>query len=70
MDGADSDAGTRMIEGTGRVYKVKTDKKGNFTLIGVDYGVYQIEVTAPDGSHVYSGKKRLATIPTLIPRTF
>ena len=49
----------RMLEGTGRVYKVKTDKKGDFTLIGVDYGIYQIEVTAPDGSHVYSGKKRI-----------
>lgn len=48
---------TRVIEGSGRVYKVQTDKKGNFTLLGVVYGVYQIEITAPDGSHVYSGKK-------------
>src|SRR6476620_12024347 len=49
----------RMLEGTGRVYKVKTDKKGNFIMLGVDYGVYQIEITAPDGSHVYSGKRRI-----------
>jgi tetratricopeptide (TPR) repeat protein len=47
----------KMIEGTGRVYKVTTDKKGAFNLIGVDYGVYQIEITGSDGSHVYSGKK-------------
>jgi tetratricopeptide (TPR) repeat protein len=48
---------TRVIEGTGRVYKIKTDKKGNFTLLGVDYGVYQIEITTPDGEKVYTGKK-------------
>jgi tetratricopeptide (TPR) repeat protein len=47
----------RMVEGTGRVYKIKTDKKGVFVMAGMDYGVYQIEITAPDGSHVYSGKK-------------
>jgi tetratricopeptide (TPR) repeat protein len=59
--GGPTDAGStpRMLEGTGRVYKVKTDKKGNFIMLGVDYGVYQIEITAPDGSHVYSGKKRI-----------
>ncbi len=55
--GMSDTARTRIIEGSGRVYKVKTDKKGNFTLIGVDYGVYQIEVAAADGSYVYSGKK-------------
>jgi tetratricopeptide (TPR) repeat protein len=49
----------KMIEGTGRIYKVTTDKKGAFSLIGVDYGVYQIEITGPDGSHVYSGKKTI-----------
>lgn len=53
---------TRIIEGTGKVYKVKTDKNGKFSLIGVEYGVYQIEITAPDGSHVYSGKKHVGDI--------
>ncbi|MBZ5504201.1 MAG: tetratricopeptide repeat protein [Acidobacteriia bacterium] len=48
-----------VMEGTGRVYKVKTDKKGAFVMIGVDYGVYEIEITASDGSHVYSGKKNI-----------
>jgi tetratricopeptide (TPR) repeat protein len=50
---------TRITEGSGKVYKVKTDKKGSFSLIGVEYGVYQIEISAPDGSHVYSGKKNV-----------
>jgi len=53
---------TRIIEGTGKIYKVKTDKNGKFSLMGVEYGVYQIEITAPDGSHVYSGKKHVGDI--------
>lgn len=53
---------TRIIEGTGKTYKVKTDKNGKFSLIGVEYGVYQIEITASDGSHVYSGKKHVGDI--------
>lgn len=48
-----------MIEGTGRTYHVKADRNGKFLLNGVDYGVYQIEITAKDGSHVYSGKKNI-----------
>jgi tetratricopeptide (TPR) repeat protein len=53
---------TRIIEGTGKVYKVKTDKNGKFSLIGMEYGIYQIEITAPDGSHVYSGKKHVGDV--------
>ncbi|HEX4604157.1 MAG TPA: tetratricopeptide repeat protein, partial [Candidatus Angelobacter sp.] len=58
------DAGARVetptvVEGRGRVYKVKTDKKGAFLLTGVSYGIYEIEITAADGSHVYSGKKNI-----------
>ena len=49
----------RMAEGKGRIYKIKTDKKGAFVMIGMDYGVYQVEITAADGSHVYSGKKTI-----------
>ena len=55
-------AATRIIEGTGKIYKIKTDKNGKFSLMGVEYGVYQIEITAPDGSHVYSGKKHVGDI--------
>src|SRR5258707_532361 len=35
----------RMTEGTGRTYNVKTDKKGAFLLVGVDYGIYQIVIS-------------------------
>ena len=55
-------AATRIIEGTGKTYKAKTDKKGKFSLVGVEYGVYQIEITAPDGSHVYSGRRHVGDI--------
>lgn len=49
----------QVLEGTGLVYKVKTDRNGKFALIGVQFGVYQIEITAADGSHVYSGRKNV-----------
>jgi tetratricopeptide (TPR) repeat protein len=49
----------QMTEGTGRVYRTKTNKKGEFTLAGMDYGVYEIQITGPDGAHVYSGKKTI-----------
>lgn len=54
-----SSGGQRITEGTGKVYKVKTDKKGSFSVVGVEYGVYKIEITAADGAHVYSGKKNI-----------
>ena len=49
----------RMVEGTGRTYTMKTDKKGAFLLVGVDYGVYQIDITGPEGDRVYSGRKTI-----------
>ena len=48
-----------MVERGGRTYTVKTDKKGDFTLAGVDYGVYKIDIVAPNGRQVYSGKKNI-----------
>ena len=54
-----SSGGQRITEGSGKVYKVKTDKKGSFSVIGVEYGVYRIEITASDGNHVYSGRKNV-----------
>jgi tetratricopeptide (TPR) repeat protein len=49
----------KMIEGTGRIYKIKTDKKGAFIMLGVDYGVYEVVIIGPDGSSVYSGQKQI-----------
>jgi hypothetical protein len=60
-DGSRSES-PAMVEGTGRIYKVQTDKKGSFVMVGVDYGVYQIDITALYGSHVYSGKKTFGDI--------
>ena len=60
VDYSSPGAGTpRITEGSGKTYKVKTDKKGSFSVVGVEYGVYKIEITAADGSHVYSGKKNV-----------
>jgi tetratricopeptide (TPR) repeat protein len=52
----------RVTEGSGKVYKIKTDKNGKFSLVGVEYGVYQIEITDGDGGHVYSGRKHIGDI--------
>lgn len=57
-DGTRSEDPT-MVEGTGRVYKVKTDKKGAFIAVGVEYGVYQIDISGPDGGRIYSGRKTI-----------
>jgi tetratricopeptide (TPR) repeat protein len=45
----------------GRVYQLKTDKKGEFYALGVVAGYYTIEITAPDGTHVYSGTRSIGT---------
>src|SRR5260221_10996396 len=45
----------RITEGTGKVYKIRTDKQGKISLIVVQYGVYRIKGTSADGSHVVSG---------------
>jgi tetratricopeptide (TPR) repeat protein len=47
----------KMLERGGPTFTIKTNKKGAFTITGVEYGVYEIEITGPDGAHVYSGKK-------------
>jgi len=49
----------RIIDGNGRVYKVKTEKDGTFLFVGMSYGVYEIEIKTPDGNTVYTGKKRV-----------
>jgi hypothetical protein len=60
----------KMMEKNGRAFTVKTDKKGAFALVGMDYGVYDVEITGPDGEHVYSGKSRLATKQIQARKTF
>jgi tetratricopeptide (TPR) repeat protein len=42
--------------GTGKVYKTKTNKKGEFLILGVAAGYYQVEVTDPTGFRIYRTK--------------
>ncbi len=44
---------------TGKTYKFKTDKKGEFSGAGIIYGVYQIEITGSDGTSLYKTKRRI-----------
>jgi tetratricopeptide (TPR) repeat protein len=46
-------------EDSGQAYSVKTDANGQYRLIGLKVGIYDIEITGPTGQHIYSGKKRL-----------
>ncbi|HET9837671.1 MAG TPA: tetratricopeptide repeat protein [Candidatus Angelobacter sp.] len=47
----------KMLERGGRTFTTKTSKKGAFSMTGLEYGVYQVEITGPDGMRVYSGRK-------------
>jgi tetratricopeptide (TPR) repeat protein len=47
----------KITDGTGRIYKVKTEKDGTFRLLGMRFGVYEVEVKTPDGTTVFKGKK-------------
>jgi tetratricopeptide (TPR) repeat protein len=47
----------RITDGTGRIYKVKTEKDGTFRLLGMRFGVYEVEIKTPDGNTVFTGKK-------------
>jgi len=46
-------------EDSGQTYSVKTDGNGQYRLIGLKVGNYDIEITGPTGKRIYSGKKRL-----------
>jgi len=49
----------KMDSGTGKTYKFKTDKKGEFIGVGLGFGVYQVDIADASGKHVYSGKKSI-----------
>jgi tetratricopeptide (TPR) repeat protein len=51
--------GLRVTEGTGQSYKIKTDKHGTFTLLGVIFGIYEVQVFTADGKRVYFGEKNI-----------
>ncbi|HEY6308239.1 MAG TPA: tetratricopeptide repeat protein [Candidatus Angelobacter sp.] len=42
----------------GKTYRTQTDRNGKFDMIGLIVAdSYQVEITGPDGRHIYSGKK-------------
>lgn len=43
----------------GRTYKFKTNKKGEFSGLGIEQGVYQIEITGTDGTSLYRTKRNI-----------
>src|SRR5258708_11551233 len=45
---------------TGRAYKLKTNRKGEFSGL-VASGYYNIEITAPDGTRVYTWTRSVGT---------
>lgn len=49
-----------ISEDTGRTFKFKTDKKGEFRGTGLLPGIYTIEITGADGTSVYRTRRRLA----------
>jgi tetratricopeptide (TPR) repeat protein len=46
--------------GTGKVYKTKTNKKGEFLILAVSAGFYQVEVNDPTGFRIYRTKAAVA----------
>ena len=46
---------------TGKAYKSKSDKGGNFSMLGVPYGNYQLEVVGDKGEKLFSEKTSLGT---------
>ena len=58
-------------EDTGKTYKFKTNKKGEFDGVGVEQGVYRIEITAQDGTSLYRTRRNIVEplTPEIKPNT-
>jgi tetratricopeptide (TPR) repeat protein len=52
----DSRVGSIVNSGTGKVYRTKTNKKGEFQMIGVGSGIYRVEIHDSSGAFLYSAK--------------
>src|SRR5690242_14362197 len=46
---------------TGKTYKSKSEKSGDFSMLGVPYGNYQVEVIGDKGEKLFSEKTSLGT---------
>ncbi|HEY2391395.1 MAG TPA: tetratricopeptide repeat protein [Candidatus Angelobacter sp.] len=45
-----------------KTYSVKTDPSGNFIIVGLMLGTYDIRITRPTGEQIYSGRRRVYAI--------
>lgn len=43
--------------GNGRNYKYKTDKKGEYSAIGIQYSTYEVTITGPSGEPIFHRKR-------------
>ncbi|HEX3587442.1 MAG TPA: tetratricopeptide repeat protein [Candidatus Angelobacter sp.] len=48
------------LKDTGKTYSIKTDTNGQYHIIGLKLGIYDLEITGPTGKHIYSGKRFLS----------
>jgi tetratricopeptide (TPR) repeat protein len=48
------------LKDTVKTYSVKTDSNGQYQIIGLKLGIYDVEITGPTGKHIYSGKRFLS----------
>src|SRR5689334_22867980 len=48
------------LKDTVKTYSVKTDNNGQYHIIGLKLGIYNVEITGPTGKHIYSGKRFLS----------
>jgi tetratricopeptide (TPR) repeat protein len=46
---------------TGKIYKTKTEKNGEFRVLGIPYGTYQVDVLDEKGGKLFSDKTTLGT---------
>jgi tetratricopeptide (TPR) repeat protein len=44
---------------TGRTYSTTTDKKGEFAIVGVNDGYYQVVITSASGEQLFSGRRNV-----------
>ncbi|HEY6972471.1 MAG TPA: tetratricopeptide repeat protein [Candidatus Angelobacter sp.] len=42
---------------TGRTFKMKTDKNGKFSAVGVPYGIYEVEIVSSSGEKLFHRKQ-------------
>ena len=68
VEGTVTDAGKPLANvavvltntGTGKSFKIRTDKNGKFSVVGVPYGDYEVEITSSSGEKLFKQKASVA----------